>query len=189
MRLLRFKACFLGLLLILNPMLSANAEPVVGRNVFGQPPGEQMKRPYDLRFLDELIAHHQGGKMMAEVALRKASHQELKDMAQKTIDQHTKEIDQMNKWTNRWFTAYPEHNDRSIEMDMAKLEQLSGNDFDLAYLDSMIMHHPSAIYLAIEALQKSNRSDIRELAAKIKKGQIKELEHMRMLRSQWDEQE
>lgn len=189
MRLLRYRDLFLGFLLILTPMFTANAEPIAGRNVLGQPPGEQMKRPYDLRFLDEMIVHHQGGKMMAETAIRKASHQELKNMAQKTIDQHTKEIDQMNEWTNRWFTAYPEHNDRSVEMDMAKFEQLSGNDFDLAYLDSMIMHHPSAIYLASEALQKSSKSDIRALAAKIKKTQIKELEHMRMLRSEWDAKE
>lgn len=167
----------------------ANADVDPGKNAFGQPPTEQEQRPYDLRFIDELTTHHEHGLIMAEVATRKAHHTELKEMAQMMAMAHKKELAQLQQWESRWFPAYRAHMDKSIGMDIIKFEQLSGNEFDLAFLDGMIMHHPSAIYLGIEALQKSSRNEVKAFAQKIKTAQIKELDHLRTLRSRWGQGE
>lgn len=58
---------------------------------------------YDLRFMDVMIMHHEGGIKMAKDALKNAIHPELKDMAQKIIDSQQKEIDQMQQWKKDWY--------------------------------------------------------------------------------------
>lgn len=54
--------------------------------------------PFDQRFIDAMIAHHQGAVDMAEEALTQAEHEELRSMAQTIIDSQTAEIAQMEEW-------------------------------------------------------------------------------------------
>jgi len=62
---------------------------------------------YDKRFLDSMILHHQGGVLMAEDALKKATHEEIKQMSQKMIDQQKKEIQQMKDLKKQWYKDQP----------------------------------------------------------------------------------
>lgn len=56
----------------------------------------------DLMFIDMMIPHHEGALAMAQDALAKAEHQELKNLAQKVIDTQKKEIDQLREWKDAW---------------------------------------------------------------------------------------
>lgn len=56
----------------------------------------------DLMFVDMMIPHHEGALAMAQDALAKAEHQELKDLSRKVIASQQKEIDQMQKWKKAW---------------------------------------------------------------------------------------
>lgn len=58
---------------------------------------------YDKRFMDLMIAHHEGGIMMAKDALDKSDRPEIKEMAQKIIDSQEKEIQQMKEWEKTWY--------------------------------------------------------------------------------------
>jgi uncharacterized protein (DUF305 family) len=58
---------------------------------------------YDLRFINMMIMHHQGKVMMAQDALQKAQHTELKHMAQDVINCQAKEIEQMKAWRKQWY--------------------------------------------------------------------------------------
>ena len=58
---------------------------------------------YDKRFLDMMIMHHEGALDMSQDALQKASHPELKQMAQHIIDAQKREIAQMKTWRNKWY--------------------------------------------------------------------------------------
>ena len=58
---------------------------------------------FDKAFLSEMIVHHQGAVVMAELALKNAQHQEIKDLAQKIIDAQKAEIAQMQGWQNAWY--------------------------------------------------------------------------------------
>lgn len=58
---------------------------------------------YDKRFMDLMIAHHEGGIMMAKDALNKSDRPEIKEMAQKMIDAQEKEIQQMKDWEKSWY--------------------------------------------------------------------------------------
>lgn len=59
--------------------------------------------PYDLRFIDMMIPHHEGAILMAKDALEKASKPELKQKAQNIITSQQKEIDEMKKWRAMWY--------------------------------------------------------------------------------------
>lgn len=63
--------------------------------------GEQ----FGTMFLDMMTKHHRGGIKMAQDALKKAKHAEIKQFAQKTIDSQTEETAQMQKWKKDWKVA------------------------------------------------------------------------------------
>lgn len=60
---------------------------------------------YDETFIADMIPHHQMAIEMANEALGKVEHQELKDLAQTIIDTQTDEIAKMEKWKGEWFAA------------------------------------------------------------------------------------
>ena len=59
--------------------------------------------PFDQRFLEAMIDHHQGALEMATAAREQAEHQEVRDLAQAIIDAQQAEIDQMRAWLVEWF--------------------------------------------------------------------------------------
>ena len=58
---------------------------------------------YDRRFIDMMISHHEGAIMMAEDALSKATHPEIKKLAQNIIGAQKKEIAEMVGWRHQWY--------------------------------------------------------------------------------------
>lgn len=57
---------------------------------------------FDRTFLSQMIDHHKGAIDMAEEARRKATRQEIKDMASTIIADQQKEVDQMRSWQREW---------------------------------------------------------------------------------------
>lgn len=58
---------------------------------------------FDAAFLSEMIMHHEGAVLMAEAALERAKHEEIKTMARAIITAQTAEIDQMKGWQKVWY--------------------------------------------------------------------------------------
>lgn len=58
--------------------------------------------PFELRFIDAMIPHHEGAVQMAEDALNNAEHAELKAMATEIIAAQQAEIGQMRRWREQW---------------------------------------------------------------------------------------
>ena len=59
--------------------------------------------PFDQRFLQAMIPHHQSAIVMARDALQKAEHQEIKDLANAIISAQEAEISQMQQWLKDWY--------------------------------------------------------------------------------------
>jgi uncharacterized protein (DUF305 family) len=59
--------------------------------------------PYDQRFLEAMISHHEGAIAMAEAALINAENEELRILAEEIIAAQQTEIDQMRLWLEEWF--------------------------------------------------------------------------------------
>lgn len=155
---------------------------------------------FDLRFIDAMTLHHQGAVVMAEEALEKSNRSEVKELAQSIIDAQQQEISQMQSWRQAW---YPDaesepvafHAEMGHTMAMPKAMQddmmmagdlgAADNEFDLRFINAMIPHHEGAVVMAQEALKKSNRSEIKELAQAIVDAQQPEIDQMTQWRQDW----
>jgi uncharacterized protein (DUF305 family) len=72
-------------------------------------------------------------------------------------------------------------NHDSMTMDLGP----ANAEFDLRFIDAMTPHHEGAVVMAKEALQKSQRSEIKQLAASIIKAQAQEISQMKQWRIVW----
>jgi len=149
--------------------------------------------PYDLQFLDTMIAHHQGAVDMAQPCGASAEHAEIKTLCKNIISSQQKEITDMKEWREKWFAgAAPAVNMEMAGMavsmkgmDMKKLGALKGNEFDLEFIRQMTPHHKGAITMAEEAMKKSERAEIKKLAEEIIKAQQTEIDQMAKWLTAW----
>lgn len=59
--------------------------------------------PFDQRFIQAMIPHHEGAIAMARDALQNAEHQEIKDLAQAVVTAQEGEVTQMTMWLQEWY--------------------------------------------------------------------------------------
>jgi uncharacterized protein (DUF305 family) len=60
---------------------------------------------FDKAFIDAMIPHHESAIEAATIALDKAEHQEILDVARAIIEAQQREIEEMMAWREEW---YPE---------------------------------------------------------------------------------
>lgn len=58
---------------------------------------------FDLRFMNAMIAHHQGAIAMAQDALSKSNRPEIKQLSQEIATSQQAEINQMKQWRQAWY--------------------------------------------------------------------------------------
>ena len=149
--------------------------------------------PYDLQFLDTMIAHHQGAVDMAKLAETRAQHAEVKQLAAGIIGDQEREIAKMSEWRDRWFAENAEAINNDFPgmthgmggMDLKKLESLKGNEFDIEFLKQMIPHHEGAIEMAKDLQKQDSRVELKELADDIITAQEEEVKQMKEWLRSW----
>ena len=145
----------------------------------------------DEAFIDAMVPHHQGAIAMAEVALKNAKHEEIKELSRNIISSQQAEIEELKSIKQEEFGT------SNVPMEMSP-EQMRGmgmmmnpqrlskrEPFDEAFIDAMIPHHQSAIEMAQVASKNSKIPEIKELAQDIVSAQKQEIEQMRRWREQW----
>ncbi|MBH8575314.1 DUF305 domain-containing protein [Nostocaceae cyanobacterium CENA369] len=155
---------------------------------------------YDLRFIDAMILHHQGALAMAKDALQKSKRPEIKKLANDIIKAQNQEITQMKKWRTAWYPkagdkpiAYDAQQNKTVDMSSKQMQAMMMNmdlgnadsEFDLRFINAMIPHHEGAVAMAKDALQKSQRPEIKNLAQEIIKAQNIEINQMKQWRKTW----
>jgi uncharacterized protein (DUF305 family) len=79
--------------------------------------------------------------------------------------------------------------DSMKDMDMQELATLGGREFDLEFIRQMIPHHEGAVSMAREALQKSQRAEIKSAASSVIRDQEAEIKQMKGWQAAWQKQE
>jgi uncharacterized protein (DUF305 family) len=158
---------------------------------------------FDLRFIDAMIPHHEGAVEMAQEALEKSDRGEIQTLSQEIIAAQEQEIQQLQEWRQAWYpdvddtpVMYHEAMGHTMTMteEMRQSMMMSGDlgeadeEFDLRFINAMIPHHVGAVEMAQEALEKSDREEIRQLAQEIIDAQQQEIEQMEQWRQAWYEQ-
>lgn len=170
----------LVLALLLPPAALANDRSV--RNT--TPP------PYtprgDADFIEALVPHHQAAIEMATVEVQNGTRPEVKAMAQRMIDDQTREIAVMQaeyKALTRRSQVPPPPRDNHMRADMTALRNATGAAVDQTFLDDMIPHHAGALSLAHRARPFLRRQTLKDLATNIENGQAAEIGEMEQMKT------
>jgi uncharacterized protein (DUF305 family) len=145
----------------------------------------------DRAFIDAMVPHHQGAIAMAEVALKNAEHEEIKELSRNIISSQQSEIEELKTIKKEEFgtSNVPMEMSQEQMRGMGMLmdpQQLSNREpFDEAFIDAMIPHHQSAIEMAQVAQEESKIPAIKDLVENIIDAQKLEIEQMWQWRMQW----
>ncbi|MFA7192294.1 MAG: DUF305 domain-containing protein [Candidatus Paceibacterota bacterium] len=145
----------------------------------------------DKHFIEQMIPHHDGAIAMANIALLKATHPEIKTLSKAIIEAQNKEIVDMKSWYKGWFGKNISSSNTSMMggsmmsgggMHMGGQEDVqileNAIDFDKAFIEGMIPHHQLAIMMAQMLKAGTNRPEMLTLANNIIESQSKEIEQM-----------
>lgn len=150
---------------------------------------------YDRMFMAGMIAHHQGAIDMANLALANAKHQEIKVLASAIVTSQSGEIKSMTAWQKAW--GYPsssgdmmmDHSSMGMMESnasmMQAIESKTGDDFDKAFLEQMIMHHQSALNMASIGKTNANHQEVKDLTVAIVTAQTTEIKQMKQWQKAW----
>lgn len=147
----------------------------------------------DGAFITQMIPHHESAMEMAEIAVDRAQHPEIKQLAQSIIDSQGDEIEQLDSIHERLFaepasagdhgTLGLEAHESGMEADMTMLEQ--AKPFDEAFIDMMIPHHQGAIRMARIVIGEGEDGELSVLAESIIEAQASEIVAMNQWRVDW----
>lgn len=73
----------------------------------------------------------------------------------------------------------PDHSHHSMDLGLADA------DYDLRFIDAMVIHHEGAVTMAQDLQQKSQRPELQQLAKAILKAQPQEISQMQQWRKTW----
>lgn len=177
------------------------------------PPAKEMMMNMDQHFIEMMILHHQQAVEMADLALTRAQHPEIKNLAITIKKDQTGEIQQMQSLYQVWYgkqapvTAMnhqqmmtkPCKMCQQMNPDMMKmpmngkmkcmnldLETLkNAADFDQEFIRQMIPHHRHAVKMSQMVLKKSQQPEIRNLAESIITSQTAEINQMLQWYETW----
>jgi uncharacterized protein (DUF305 family) len=153
----------------------------------------------DKHFIEQMIPHHEDAVSMADLALTKAEHPELLQLAQNIKRDQTKEIGQMREWYASWYGGdVPEFAGGMMQGGMGRGTMMGmmgdGTDlgslnaakqFDKEFIEQMIPHHQMAIMMAQMMLSGTEREELRTLGDNIIKSQSAEIVQMREWYKAW----
>jgi putative membrane protein len=78
---------------------------------------------------------------LGQLTLQKSNNDQVKQFAQKMIDDHTKLGDQMKPVAQQVGVAVPTEPSKKDKQTMAKLQAVSGSAYDQAYIKDMVKDH------------------------------------------------
>ncbi len=96
------------------------------------------------------------------------------------------DMQMMRKGMDKNMMHGPGSNMRGMMMDMnAGLMGKTGDEFDKAFIDEMVMHHQGAVDMAKQVLATSKRPELIKLANDIITAQTKEIQMMDTWKAAW----
>jgi uncharacterized protein (DUF305 family) len=143
----------------------------------------------DVTFATQMIPHHQQAVTMADLALRKATTADVKNLATAIKAAQAPEIEQLSGWLTGWGKPVPTPNEHSghtmtgmmSPQEMDDLNKATGSMFDRMWVEMMIKHHQGAVAMAkTEQITGQDAASV-ALAKKIQTAQTTEIATMQRL--------
>lgn len=160
---------------------------VFGATAFAAGPAPtRSQQNYEVRFLTEMIDHHAMAVMMAELCVDRAVHSELRAMCEEIREAQMEEIVTMQEWLSEWYGI--EHEPEmtpGMQKEMEKLAALSGAEFEIEFMETMIKHHRKAVVRARQCQERAYHEELLEMCEEIEVVQLAEIEQMSDWLCEW----
>lgn len=168
--------------------------------------------PFELQFLDALITNHEAAIDMALLVETRAQHAELKAFAKSSLTELRNEVAELRKLRNGAYPGkdivinmdFPGLRNGMKQIDLAKLDMLKENAFDLEFIKQMVQLDLGTVQMVKNAATTDlvkpvdGRSasgadgavgpEVKTLAAAILKARDAEITQMRGWQNAWDKE-
>ena len=101
----------------------------------------------------------------AKLALEKGQRQEVKDFAQRMVDDHGKANTQLEQIAQKQGVALPNQPDAADQRQMDRMAKMGGQNFDAAYIREQQEAHRQAVSLFTEESKNGRNQALKEFAA------------------------
>lgn len=161
--------------LVLVPLLVAD-EPAPRRN----------QSQFEIKFLKNMIDHHNMAVMMAQLCEERAIHPELESMCEDIATAQAAEILEMQEWLSDWYgITYETQMSKQMQRQLDALATLHGRRFEIVFMSMMINHHEKAVREGHECLRKAYHDDLIDLCEGIVTTQTMEISQLEAWLHTW----
>ena len=137
-------------------------------------------RLVDLRYLNQMAAHHQAAILLAKDVADKTNHEEIKHLALEIQVNEPKLINELYAFKQAWYNDTSEVKDPIVP----NLGQ-ADDTLELRFLNALIAHHEDGIIMAQEIRTKSSRSEVLDNANAVENFLTNSLVTLKNWRSEW----
>ncbi|MEI7035312.1 DUF4142 domain-containing protein [Fulvimonas yonginensis] len=120
---------------------------------------------HDAMFMRHAAADGLAEVQLGRIALDKASSDQVKQLAQRIVDDHTKANDRLMSIAARKQVTLPTEPMPAQKKEAARLQAMSGSAFDRAYAQSMVRDHRKAIKMFGMESQNASDPDLKQFAS------------------------
>ena len=103
---------------------------------------------------------------LGKLATQKAASDQVKQFGSRMVEDHSKANDELKQIATAKGMTLPTDLDAKHKNEMAKMQKLSGAQFDRAYMDAMVKDHKETVALFRTQSNSGKDSDLKGFAAK-----------------------
>ena len=159
----------------------------------------------DQAFINMMVPHHQSAIEMAKIAQERATHDELRSLAEDIVSAQESEITQLREWRQAWFGSSDTPGmdamplmpgmempgmdgmamDGTMDMTVDSEALRTAEPFDRAFIEAMTAHHETAIAAAKIIAASTDRPELQQIADEIIEAQQREIDQMQGWLKSW----
>lgn len=142
---------------------------------------------FEVDFLSGMIDHHAMATHMAAVCLDEAVHSELRAMCEQIIADQSGEIEEMQSQLGDWYGVMhaPEMKPNEMRNMERRMGSLSGAEFEIVFMKSMIRHHRRALVEAGRCVDRAFHSELRDMCEEMIEMQSAEIAQLQSWLCEW----
>jgi putative membrane protein len=127
--------------------------------------GQTRVAPADRAFVMKAAQGGLAEVQLGQLATQKASSDEVKQFGQRMVDDHSKANDQLKQLATQKGIAIPDQLSSKDAATKARLEKLSGEQFDRAYMHDMVTDHTKDVSEFRTESKTAKDADVKNFAS------------------------
>lgn len=124
-----------------SPSQNPNQNPSMDQQMNGIQGPPQQRAAMDKMFVTKAMQGSLAEVQLGQLTLQKSNNDQVKQFAQRMIDDHTKLNEQMKPVAQQLGAQVPSQISKGDRKTIAKLQALSGSAYDQAYIKDMVKDH------------------------------------------------